>query len=218
ALKKAAATSSLDPNESVRELVAKHEPDDRAASPVLSSSQTEDALSLRPNTEQIQHGENDIARSERSRKFLGSSEPITTGEPLLSVDEDYLGAVQRPVDSAAQILSEAYFHALQGVFGFITREQFLQDLAQFPAQGILLSWDQRRWLALANLVWAIGSKWSHVAKLDDQDLHAKSHLVYYARARALGLDHRVLFDHPNGEGVQAIGLLSFYWFQNGSIS
>ncbi|KAK6363907.1 uncharacterized protein PV06_11576 [Exophiala oligosperma] len=140
------------------------------------------------------------------------------GEPLLSVDEDYLGAVQRPVDSAAQILSEAYFHALQGVFGFITREQFLQDLAQFPAQGILLSWDQRRWLALANLVWAIGSKWSHVAKLDDQDLHAKSHLVYYARARALGLDHRVLFDHPNGEGVQAIGLLSFYWFQNGSIS
>ncbi|KAK5201725.1 hypothetical protein LTR41_012113, partial [Exophiala xenobiotica] len=63
ALKKAAATSSLDPNESVRELVAKHEPDDRAASPVLSSSQTEDALSLRPNIEQIQHGENDIDRS-----------------------------------------------------------------------------------------------------------------------------------------------------------
>nr|KAK5432316.1 hypothetical protein LTR18_011175 [Exophiala xenobiotica] len=62
-LKKAAATSYLNSDESVRELVAKHEPGDRAASRVSSSSQTEDALSLRSKIEQIQHGKNDIDRS-----------------------------------------------------------------------------------------------------------------------------------------------------------
>ncbi|KAK5215102.1 hypothetical protein LTR47_011553, partial [Exophiala xenobiotica] len=65
-LKNAAATSSLDPDESVRKL---HEPDDRNASRVSSSSQTEDALPFRSSVEQAQHGEKDI---DHSVGFLGN--------------------------------------------------------------------------------------------------------------------------------------------------
>ncbi|KAK5202383.1 hypothetical protein LTR41_011862, partial [Exophiala xenobiotica] len=61
-LRKAAATSSLDPDD-LSEVGSKHEPDDRAASRVSSSSQTEDALSLRSSVEQAQDGENDIDQS-----------------------------------------------------------------------------------------------------------------------------------------------------------
>ena len=80
-----------------------------------------------------------------------------------------------------------------------------------------MTWDSRRWLALANLAWAIGSRWLSQAKLDD-DTGFENHLVYYARARALGLDHRVMLDHPGMQGVRTPGMLSFYLFTNGSVT
>jgi hypothetical protein len=42
--------------------------------------------------------------------------------------------------------------------------------------------------------------------------------VYYARARRLGLDHRVVSEHPDVERVQAIGILAFYLLIIGSIA
>src|SRR4051812_9537578 len=63
--------------------------------------------------------------------------------------------------------------------------------------------------AQTNLIWAIGSKWLHQAKLND-DPEIENHSVYYARARALGLDHRVLLDAQSLYGVKAVSVLSFY--------
>ena len=45
-----------------------------------------------------------------------------------------------------------------------------------------------------------------------------NHIEFYARARALGLDHRVVFDHPVLEQIQSLGLLGFYLYINGSIA
>jgi hypothetical protein len=138
-------------------------------------------------------------------------------ENILSVDEDYVEACHWPGDEIAQILSEAYFHALQGIFNWIDREKFLLELCDYRNYKGPMTWDSRRWLALANLVWAIGSKWLSQAKLND-DAGFENHLVYYARARALGLDHRVMLDHPGMQGVRALGMLSFYLFTNGSVT
>jgi hypothetical protein len=138
-------------------------------------------------------------------------------ENILSVDEDYVEACHWPGDEIAQILSEAYFHALQGIFNWIDREKFLLELSEYRNNKGPMTWDSRRWLALANLVWAIGSKWLSQAKLND-DAGFENHLVYYARARALGLDHRVMLDHPGMQGVRALGMLSFYLFTNGSVT
>lgn len=136
---------------------------------------------------------------------------------VLAVDEDYVNELDRPPPDTAVILSEAYFHALQGAFHFVGRDDFLTTLRAFPQQHRRLEWSQRRWLALANVVWAIGSKWLQISKLDHVD-HPDSHLVYYARARRLGLDHRIMFDHPDIERVQAMGIVAFYLFLNGSIA
>ncbi|KEF54992.1 uncharacterized protein A1O9_08644 [Exophiala aquamarina CBS 119918] len=138
-------------------------------------------------------------------------------ENLLSIDEDYVNALHWPGDMAVYILSEAFFHALQGIFDSFAREIFLEELRDFPRHQASFSWDQRRWLALTNLIWAIGSKWLHQAMLKD-DLGIENHLVYYARARALGLDHRVMLDSQNFYGVKALGMLSFYLFINGSVN
>ncbi|KAJ4509196.1 hypothetical protein HRR78_006098 [Exophiala dermatitidis] len=137
---------------------------------------------------------------------------------VLAVDEDNVNPYQWPSGDAALILTEAHFHAMQGTFQFVQREDFLQKLATFRRPSSSLpSWGERRWLAVANLVWAIGSRWLQATKLD-QSIEIESHLVYYARARALGIDHRILIDHPDIERVQGIGLTAFYLLVNGSVT
>jgi hypothetical protein len=136
---------------------------------------------------------------------------------LLAIDEDHVDPYEWPPAQTAALLSEAYFHAMQGAFPFVIRGPFLQKLFSYPRGISVPSWSQRSWLALANTVWAIGAKWLQITELDPQEAQ-ETHLVYYARARALGLDHRVMFDHPDVDRVQGIGLLAFYLLINGSIA
>lgn len=137
---------------------------------------------------------------------------------VLAIDEDLVDPYEWPPAETTIILSEeAFFHAMQGTFPFVLREPFIQAIFSYQHQKLVPSWSRRRWLALANIVWAIGSKWLQITGLDDQTAQ-NTHLLYYARARALGLDHRVVFDHPDIDRVQGMGLLAFYLLINGSIS
>jgi hypothetical protein len=136
---------------------------------------------------------------------------------LLAVDEDHLDQYQQPTTQRMMILSEAFSHAMHGPFQFLVREQFLRKLSALPHVVAIGPWASRRWLALANLVWAIGAKWLGGASLNKLD-SSKDHLVFYARARALGLDHRVMVDRPDMESVQGLGLLAFYLYINGSVT
>lgn len=133
---------------------------------------------------------------------------------VLAVDEDRIDQYQTPSFFMSLVLSEAYFHAVQGAFPFIIREQFLGNLYTISSY---YSWIARRWLAKANIVWATGSKWLEMTGMNDQ-ASTENHQHYYARARALGLDHRVVFDHPDIDQVQGIGLLALYLLFNGSIT
>jgi len=138
-------------------------------------------------------------------------------ENLLVVGEDHIEAQFCPDNGPAQILSQAFFHALHGIFDCFNREAFLKELHSFPRGQQSLSCNWRRWLALANLMWAIGSKWLHLAKLDDTG-EIESHLVYYARARALRDDHRGMLEHDILHDVKMDGLLAFYLYLNGSVT
>ena len=127
----------------------------------------------------------------------------------------------------AEVLSEAYFHAVQGAFRFVEREQFFRDLENVfnnSAVRSALDWPLRRTLALANVMWAVGAKWLEITQIDRQPLLqnaegslVENQLMYYARARALGLDHRMQVDHPSLETVQGLAVLGFYLLSNGSI-
>ncbi len=134
------------------------------------------------------------------------------------MDEDLVNALQPPSSAAISVLSEAFFQASEPILNLVAKAQFLERSTEVVHGLNNMSWEQRRWLASANLMWAIGAKWLHMARLEDEDLGFENHLVYYARARALGLDHRIVQDHPNVGGVQALGLLSFYLWVNGSIN
>lgn len=136
---------------------------------------------------------------------------------VLAIDEDYVDQYHWPPAKKVVILSEAFFHATQGAFHFVLREQFLQEAFSSYGKKLIGPWRKRHWLAFANLAWAIGAKWLEVTKMNDET-SKDDHLVYYARARALGLDHRVMSDHPDIGRVQSIGALAFYLLINGSIT
>jgi hypothetical protein len=141
---------------------------------------------------------------------------FTDNEDLLSVNEDNVDFQQSPPLETALILFEAYFHAVQGAFHFVRRGSFLRLLDQIFTGSVPLTWAGRRTMSLCNIVWALGAKWLNDVNLDPNGI-AENHLIYYARARALGLDHRILFDHPDVQMTQAIGILAFYIMINGSI-
>ncbi|KIW28890.1 uncharacterized protein PV07_04745 [Cladophialophora immunda] len=113
---------------------------------------------------------------------------------LLEIDEDHVDPYDRPSFEAAVILAEACFHSIQGAFEFVNREKYLHTMINSP---------RAKWLQITKPNYSSGPE---------------SHLLYFARARALGLDHRILFDHPDIARVEEIGLLAFYLLMNGSIT
>ena len=139
---------------------------------------------------------------------------------LLSVDEESmvpLDAFYRPPLQEAVALSEAYFGSLHNIFPFVDPDQYREIIRRYSEHSPSASLDERRWLSTANVIFGIGSKWLHLAA-PESGYRAEAHLRYYARARALGLDHRLSFDHPTLEQVQALGVLALYLFVNNSIA
>jgi hypothetical protein len=97
---------------------------------------------------------------------------------LLAIDEDYLEAGLLPSPDTAILLTEACFHCMHDGFWFMDRNAFLQNLSHVLRVRSVHSWAERRWLAMANVVWAIGAKWLQMPKLDK---YVETHLAYYAR-------------------------------------
>ena len=148
-------------------------------------------------------------------------------QDLLGIDEDFVDCNVLPPWPSALIMMEAHFHSMQVAFCFVQRDRFLSELNQLyraVMSSAMLSTRQRHVLALANMVWALGSRWLEMTELDHRvasttagNLVSEGHQTYYARARVLGLDHRILVEHPDIITVQSLALLTMYLIINGSI-
>ncbi len=66
-----------------------------------------------------------------------------------------------------------------------------------------------KWLAILNLIFAIGAKYSHLTQAEWRG-DERDHLIFFTRARLLGVTADILFDHPDLQQVQITGLVGFY--------
>ncbi|KAI9703356.1 MAG: hypothetical protein M1836_007924 [Candelina mexicana] len=66
-----------------------------------------------------------------------------------------------------------------------------------------------KWLAILNLVFAISAKYSHLIQADWRG-DERDHLIFFNRARLLGMSSNSLLDHPDLQQVQITGLAGFY--------
>jgi hypothetical protein len=142
---------------------------------------------------------------------------------LLAVDEDSVDPMEMPPLRIATALAEAYFETVHGSFPLVNKDSFMDVLITHFHNRPPLSWNGRRWLSTANIIFAVGAKWLYLTRPRRTDMQLPTvgpsdHIVYYARARSLGLDHRLIMDHPLIEQIQALGILGLYLVVNHQIS
>lgn len=65
------------------------------------------------------------------------------------------------------------------------------------------------WLAILNLIFAIGARYSHLIKAEWRS-DSRDHLIYFTRARILGFNADSILGHAGLQRVQVAGLTTFY--------
>lgn len=121
--------------------------------------------------------------------------------PLLdSVDMHVL-----PPKELADQLFNAYLETVHPAFMVIRKKTFTDQYQKFYRGP---SRPPRTWLAILNLIFAIGCRYLRlVNSADDGDLED---LVYLNRARKLSLSGNVLFEHADLQQIQVESLAAFY--------
>ena len=136
------------------------------------------------------------------------------------IDVDFVvDATELPPPETAERLLQCYISKVQDSFPIFPRKTFEDRFRKYfvalrNGRPLELS---ARWRAILNLVFAIGSKYSHLTKAswraDECD-----HLIYQARARFFGLNETTITTHSDLQQVQALALLALYWLSTGQVS
>ena len=110
-----------------------------------------------------------------------------------------------PPPATVDKLFNVYMDTVHPTFPIINKTAFTEQYHQY-ARGE----DVRpKWLAILNLIFAIGAKHSHLVQADWRG-DVNDHLVYFTRARLLGFDGDSILGHADLQKVQITGLMTFY--------
>lgn len=125
-----------------------------------------------------------------------------------------LDAYEVPSRETATKLFNAYLTSVHPSFPIIGISTFVSQFQVFFNQPSLKPGN--KWLAILNLIFAIGAKYAQVTDADLQE-NDDDHLKYFSRARMLSLQDQ-LFQHPDLQQLQVEGLTSFYLLASGHIN
>ncbi|OJJ34399.1 hypothetical protein ASPWEDRAFT_42406 [Aspergillus wentii DTO 134E9] len=119
-----------------------------------------------------------------------------------------------PPKELADRFFAAYMHSVHPSFNVIRKATFTSQYQKFFSQP---SQPPRRWLAILNMVFAIGCRY---CRLDNDDFGDGDYndLVYLTRASKLALRGSVLFEHPDLQQVQVEFLVAFYLLAMGQVN
>ncbi|KAL5401958.1 hypothetical protein PMIN03_011084 [Paraphaeosphaeria minitans] len=162
-------------------------------------------------------------RQELQERDFNASLPASTTSFYLDNDafdvDDAVDPYELPPMETAQKLVESYMHTVQDSFPILPRSSFTGNFRAYyesVGQGLPLAAPDM-WLAILNLVFAIGARYSHLTqadwRADDRD-----HLIYQSRAHILGLHRSPLASNPNLMQVQLTGLLALYLLVVGRVN
>ncbi|KAJ5211775.1 uncharacterized protein N7498_003421 [Penicillium cinerascens] len=165
----------------------------------------------------------------RSRGLPGSLEP---GQSKRQDDDLALHAVNYHLDDMdisvpgpvelygmpprehADQLFDDYLRTVHPFFPIINRPLFRAQYKTFFESN---AQPGDKWLAILNMIFAIGAKHAHLIEApwagDEKD-----HLMYLTRARILSMNGDVLFSHPDLQQVQVEGLVAFYLLSSDQIN
>jgi hypothetical protein len=130
-------------------------------------------------------------------------------EPLLSqsVETDEVNPLEWPLPHVASALVGSFFQNIHDSFPVLCKQDLMEKFRSFPKDQY--SAEDHCWLSLVNMVFAIGARFAHLTHAEYRG-HDKDHCMYYARARALGMDERTLNKDPELQHLTCLGILGLY--------
>lgn len=148
--------------------------------------------------------------------FTPISESTYHCDDLTLTPPDHVDPFEVPSQATANMLFQSYLESVHPSFPIIGKNTFISQYQAFQ-----LSQDQSKinhnWLAILNLIFAIGAKYSHLIKAEWRG-DETDHLVYFTRARLLGFDSDAILGHAELQKVQIAGLMSFYLMASNHIN
>jgi hypothetical protein len=114
---------------------------------------------------------------------------------------------EMPTREMANNLFEAYITRVHPTFPIVGKTVLSAQYHKFVMGQVKRPPD--KWLAILNLMFAIGAKYSHLIQAEWQ-ADDRDHLIYFTRARMLSMNGETMFEHPDLQQIQITGLMSFY--------
>jgi hypothetical protein len=114
---------------------------------------------------------------------------------------------EMPTREMANNLFEAYITRVHPSFPIVGKSVLSAQYHKFVLGQVKRPPD--KWLAILNLMFAIGAKYSHLIQADWQ-ADERDHLIYFTRARILSMNGDTMFEHPDLQQIQITGLMAFY--------
>ncbi|RAH79060.1 hypothetical protein BO86DRAFT_319463 [Aspergillus japonicus CBS 114.51] len=124
-----------------------------------------------------------------------------------------------PIKDVATKLYKTYLDWVHPSFPIIGTAPFGAQFQAFFANSSLRPGSLRpgnRWLAILNLIFALASKYAHLSEAEWQ-MDKDAHVVYFLKAKALGLDHQLL-TFPDLQQLQVEGLTALYMLTLGHVN
>ena len=112
-----------------------------------------------------------------------------------------------PTPEVANHLFNAYMERVHPSFPVIGKVNLRAQFRKFI--GGTVQRPPEKWLAILNMIFAIAARYSHLIKADWRG-DERDHLIYFTRARLLTMSSETLFQHPDLQHIQVLGLMSFY--------
>lgn len=118
-----------------------------------------------------------------------------------------------PPRETADRYFEAYLTNVHPTFSAIRKMTFISQYQQFYKDALA---PPRKWLAILNIIFAIGAR--YCCLIDGPRSVKEEDLIYLTRARHLGLDSNVLFEHTDLQQIQLELLVAVYLLCLGQVN
>lgn len=119
---------------------------------------------------------------------------------------DHVEPYEIPPRQVADLLFERYLDTVHPTFPIIGKTTFVDQYRTFYGKNLQAG---ANWLAILNLIFAIGAKYTRLTRADWGGEEVDD-LIYFTRARLLGFNTDSILDHAGVQSVQVAGLIAFY--------
>ena len=123
-------------------------------------------------------------------------------------DLEVKNAFVLPPKAFADRLIQVYLNTIQASLPFIRHDVFLEQFERCYSRQKLNP--GRKWLAVFNLVLAIGCAFSRLSQQNMQRDPGKETL-FFARAKSLSVSENILYHHDDLQQVQSEALMAFFF-------